>query len=439
MGMTRRSYLHLCSASATALLASCTTAGNQRGGAGAATPAAREQGGELTWIICDHNTQVQAWLEQTFLPAFRQQRPVVTVSMLYASWGNDFDTKRDTLYAAGNGPDLVQSGAVMVVNYALKGMTIPLDDRLKRWKDWSDYYPVTQETMRFRDKQYGIPSRIDARAMIYRKDLFERQGLALPETWNKMRQAAVALTRRDGDQLAVAGYSPTPFGNQQFFPIVWQNGGEVLTPDGRHPTFNSPEGVDALRFWADLLNAIAPPDVKLAPVPSGLSGLAVGTVAAQLAGGGVLTGALQGAPDAVPLLVVHPPLQQKRRLVNVFNNWFGLGSQSKHPDLAWELLVSFNAPENLLEYDRLLGAPAPRKSLRDKGYMADPALQMKTWTEVIEQYARPQPLVPNYADCWAAIDGAMADVRAGKQSPKQALDDAARQWQLLLDQGYGAA
>jgi hypothetical protein len=32
-----------------------------------------------------------------------------------------------------------------------------------------------------------------------------------------------------------------------------------------------------------------------------------------------------------------------------------------------------------------------------------------------------------------------ADVRAGKQNPKQALDDAARQWQLILDEGYREA
>jgi multiple sugar transport system substrate-binding protein len=396
------------------------------------------QSGELTWIIADAHTQeIKDWFEQQLIPGFRKDRPKVQVTMLYASWGADFDTKRDTLYAAGTGPDIVQSGAVMVVMYALKKMAIPLDDRLKRWKDWADYYPVTQETMRFRDKQYGIPARVDARAMLYRQDLFQRQGLRLPETWDEMRTAALALTRRDGDQLVQLGYSPTTINNQRLFPIVWQNGGEVLSPDGRRPVFNSPEGVEALRYWADLLNAIAPPSVKLPPTPpTGASGLTVGTVAAELTGGRPLADAMSGAPEALPHIVVRPPLRQRRAVINVFNNWYGIGSQSKHPDLAWDLLAYFNQPEHLLTFARMHGAPVPRKSLRETGFMADPRFQMKVWTEVIEKYARPQPLVPNYADCWKAIDDAMADVRAGKQNPKQALDDAARQWQLLLDEGY---
>ncbi|MGH2369182.1 MAG: hypothetical protein ACRDI2_13380, partial [Chloroflexota bacterium] len=109
---------------------------------------------------------------------------------------------------------------------------------------------------------------------------------------------------------------------------------------------------------------------------------------------------------------------------------------SKLPDLAWDLLTFFSRPEHLLEYDRTISTIAPRKSLRNRGYMADPQYQMATWLEVVEKHARPQPLVPNYADCWTAVNEAMTAVRTGKQGPKEALDDAARQWQLLLDEGY---
>lgn len=135
--------------------------------------------------------------------------------------------------------------------------------------------------------------------------------------------------------------------------------------------------------------------------------------------------------------MVRPPLKQKRQQVNVFNNWLALGTQSKVPDLSWSLMQHFFGPEHLLKYSELLAATVPRKSLATTGYMNEPHFQMKAWVEVVEKYARPQPLVPGLpADFWKVIDSAINDVIVGKQSPKQALDDAARQWQVLLDEGY---
>jgi ABC-type glycerol-3-phosphate transport system substrate-binding protein len=177
-------------------------------------------------------------------------------------------------------------------------------------------------------------------------------------------------------------------------------------------------------------------------VPSGLSRLAAGTAVANIAGQWILTGAIQNAPEVVEHLVVRPPLRQRRQLINVFNNWFGIGSQSKYMDLAWELLLHFNQPDNLLEYCRLVGSAVPRRSLRDRGHMTDPRYQMKAWIEIVEQYARPHPLIvaPSVPvggkDMRAVLTEAIHNVRQGKQGPKEALDEAARNWQLQLDAAY---
>lgn len=435
-GMSRRKAFATISGLPAALLAACAP-GAQPGGE-AARP--QEQAGEINWMIADHNPRVQSWFEDTFIPSFTKDRPKVKVNMLYVGWGGDIDQKRDTLYAAGTGPDVIQGGAAIVIKYATQKIATPLDDRVKRWKDWGDFYPSLLGTMRFGEKQYGVPSRIDARAMVYRKDLFDKQGKQLPVTWNDMREAATALTRREGGQLVQLGFDPAGFNNQQWFPMVWQNGGEVLSADGRKPAFNTTEGIDALKFWTDLLKAVAPADATLPPIPQGLTRLANGTAAARQGNQGIINSAISGAPEALPHLVVRPPLKQKRQQVNVFNNWLALGTQSKVPDLSWSLMQHFFGPEHLLKYSELLAATAPRKSLASTGYMNEPHFQMKAWVEVVEKYARPQPLVPGLpADFWKVIDTAINDVMAGKQSPKQALDDGARQWQVLLDDGYRGA
>jgi ABC-type glycerol-3-phosphate transport system substrate-binding protein len=55
-----------------------------------------------------------------------------------------------------------------------------------------------------------------------------------------------------------------------------------------------------------------------------------------------------------------------------------LGSQSKHPDLAWDLLMFFNQGDNLVEYLRLNVSTPPRKGLPETGYLTDPRYQVKT-------------------------------------------------------------
>lgn len=429
--MVRRAGIGM-SAAGTGVVAACGLGAPQGGRA----PAPSTQTGEVTWYIADHNQDTRTWLEQTLNPSFVAGRPKVQVSMIYTAFGAEFDEKRDALYAAGNGPDILQSGASYAAVYALKKMAVPMDDRLKQWKDWSDFYPNVTATAKFADKQYGIPSRIDARTMVYRKDLFDQRGLALPNTWDEMRTAALALSRREGDEVKLIGYDTAAFNYQSMVWQIWQNGGEWLSPDGRKAVFNSPEAIDAVQFWADLIDATAPAGTTVPPAPTGLSRLAAGGAAAHLTNQGVIVGAMRSAPDVVPKLVSRPPLTRRKQIVNGFNNWFGIGSQGKVPDLAWELLQHFGKPEHILRFSETHSAVVPRRSLRETGYMADPRYQMPVWIEVIEKYARPQPVIPLPAQSLRIGDEVAASVLTRKMTAKQALDDGVQRWQALLDEGY---
>jgi ABC-type glycerol-3-phosphate transport system substrate-binding protein len=422
----------LAAGAAGAALAACAPVGQP-------APDSATQAGELTWQIADFGgTAGQAWFEQTLIPGFIKERPKAQVNLIFVTW-TEHGPKRDTLFAAGQGPDVLQSGAGQA--HAFRKLVLPLDDRLRRWKEWGDYYPTTLATSTWKDKPYGIPARIDARAMVYRQDLFQKQGIKLPETWDEFRLAVTALTRREGGELVQLGYDPSDWdganGSQRFTPRVWQNGGEIVSEDGRKPLFNSTEGVDALRFHTELFNTIAPLNATLPAPPTGASRLAGGSAAAMLAGQWIQSAAIQVVPDAVPNLVVRPPLKQRRQQINVFSNWFGLGAQSKYPDLAWDLMMHFNRADNLLEYLRLNVSTLPRKNLPDTPFTSDPRYQIKTWAEVLEKYTRPNPLIVNQTgtDPYAVLTAAMKAVREGQQSPKQALDEAARMWQESLDAG----
>ena len=55
-------------------------------------------------MIADYGANAgQQWFDQTFVPAYQQDRPKAKVTMLYTAWA-DLGQKRDTVYAAGQGP-----------------------------------------------------------------------------------------------------------------------------------------------------------------------------------------------------------------------------------------------------------------------------------------------------------------------------------------------
>ena len=57
----------------------------------------------------------------------------------------------------------------------------------------------------------------------------------------------------------------------------------------------------------------------------------------------------------------------------------------------------------------------------------------------MQQYARPQPLVAAYLQCWDIVDAALKDVIAKKQTARDALTSAAQQWDAALATAYSNA
>ncbi len=76
-------------------------------------------------------------------------------------------------------------------------------------------------------------------------------GVRVPDTWDALRDAATALTRRDGANVRW-GFE-VPISWWFWVALVGQAGGSVLDADGR-PTLGGEAGVKALRFWQELVH-----------------------------------------------------------------------------------------------------------------------------------------------------------------------------------------
>ena len=286
-------------------------------------------------MISAHTPETQEWFQSTFIPAYTKERPKVNVTMNYVTWDDLFAKRGAPLFAAGSGPEVLQAGADDTVEYVRNGYTVNLRDRVAKWKEWAASTTCPKEATTSENHVTGVPAQLRPRALYIRKDLFDRRGVKPPTTWDEMRTAAVALTERNGTEVTVAGYNPGNWGYQQFFPMVWQAGAEMAQPDLKRVLFATPQVVDGLRFWMDLLNQIQPPGATLGAVPTGIPQIVHGTFASQVDAPGQLDTAIKRVPEVLDKLLVRPPLKKEKALSFFSTNWFCAGAQAKNPDLAW--------------------------------------------------------------------------------------------------------
>jgi N,N'-diacetylchitobiose transport system substrate-binding protein len=99
---------------------------------------------------------------------------------------------------------------------------------------------------------YGVPWYASIRSVVYRSDLFEEHDLDVPESWEDLRETALALSEAEEDMIAF----PVP-GDAQYsvMPWIWGGGGEIAVQrsDGTwDSTIDTDEGRAGIEFFTGL-------------------------------------------------------------------------------------------------------------------------------------------------------------------------------------------
>ncbi|MEV0002704.1 extracellular solute-binding protein [Micromonospora sp. NPDC050980] len=141
---------------------------------------------------------------------------------------------------------VLDSGQAMdITDYATKD-TIPT---------WDSVDPALKEVFTDGGKLYGVPVKNYSMGLVYNKALFQRAGLDAanpPKTWPEVRAAAKKISALGG---GVAGYSEYSAGNTggwHFTSLLYSQGGQVLSADGKKADFNNPMGRQVLQNLKDM-------------------------------------------------------------------------------------------------------------------------------------------------------------------------------------------
>ncbi len=195
---------------------------------------------------------VWAWAPavEDIAKAFEEKYPKITVNVENVGTGNDQYTKLQNAIKAGSGaPDVAQIEYYALPQFALGNSLADLSKF--GFDDLEDKFTAsTWNSVNLNDKLYALPQDSGPMAMFYRKDVFDKYGIAVPETWDQY--IAAAKTIHDADPNA---YITNDTGDAGFTTsMIWQAGGKPYTVDGENVGINLQD--EGSKKWADKWNQL---------------------------------------------------------------------------------------------------------------------------------------------------------------------------------------
>lgn len=279
---------------------------------------------------------------------------------------------------------------------------------------------------RIGDAVYGIPYHNGPECLLVRKDLFdditEQQAykakhgvpLTVPRTWNEFHQVARFFHRPERGIYGTA-FAAYPDGHNTVYDFLlqlWTRGGELIDADGV-VRFDSPQSIEALTFYREIVNdeaAIHPACRQMDSVRSGIA-FAAGEIAMMVNwfGFGAMAETLEssrvrGCVDmtAVPAGVCGGP-------VSLNSYWLlVIGKGSRHRDIAYKFVkhCMSSAMDKLLTLEGAIGC---RKSTwRDTEVQA--IVPAYSRLEELHSMARELPRRSDWPKIAAQIDSVMLNV-----------------------------
>jgi len=316
--------------------------------------------------------------------------------------------------AAGKGPDIWIWAHDRLGEWVGAGLLQPITPSKKALADLD---PLALKAFNIGGKQWGYPLSIEAVALVYNKALVKTP----PKTFDEV----IALDKKlsaEGKKAILWDYNNTFFS----WPLLAANGGYAfkLKPDGNYdPTNTGVNDAGALK-GADLIAKM----VKDGVMPKGAgyadmeSGFAQGKIAMMINGPWSWENAKKANVDFGVAKIPTVAGKKAAPFVGVLGAMISKASPNK--DVAVEFLESaVLSPAGLktINDDVPLGTPASKAfyaQLKD-----NPNIQV---TMASAQDGAPMPNNPEMGRFWSSMASALQNMTEGRQTPKEALDAAAK-------------
>jgi multiple sugar transport system substrate-binding protein len=363
---------------------------------------------------------------------YNKTHPDVEVTELVSS-SDQVLQKVLTAVRGGSAPDVAYMFGSWSPNIAQIPQVVDMKEATSQsdWK-WDDFYPSEREAATVGDKVVGVPALVDNLALVYNKKMFADAGIEPPTptwTWDDFRAAAAKLTDPSKGQygwlIPADGSEDTVW---HYLPMLWQAGGDILSPDNQHAIFNSDAGVKALTT----LQQMAVTDKSLYLDTTNANGTNLMNSSKV---GMAITGPwdLSSYPDidyGVQILPAYAGSDGGHQTISGPDNWVVFNNGDKKKQAAIDFVKWLTAADQVKATSLATGDLPTRMSVgQDQAFVAKLNENLSgsdVFVQNLSNVKKVRPSVQQYPAISEALGQAIVSVMLGKDQPKSALDTAAQ-------------
>jgi multiple sugar transport system substrate-binding protein len=348
-----------------------------------------------------------------------------------------FHDKAIIQYQAKRLPDVLMVQVDWVAEFGDLGMLEPLDGWIeKEPASFMENIPSAFH-QKWKNKQYYLPVESGAVALFYNTDLFAAAGISgPPKTWDEFVETARKITNPEKKIYAVTATLQTePPTNMTYdiYPLILQAGGTLIDEKSNRAAFNSPEGVKAIEWYVDRVNKdkIAVPGVLSNGEKEKRANFASGNVAMMFEGPWGIAIQRQLNPNLKYAITTLPSGQTTGTMVRGSLNTVTTQAQDK--EAAWRFIKWLSGTEGNALWAKCTGLfPARRDVANQDWFKEKPLFQAFVKQMELPNARSPFLRMPNAVQMNKIMTTEVQNVVQGKKSAKQALDDAADEWNRIL-------
>ncbi len=268
--------------------------------------------------------------------------------------------------AGGTPPDVFYVDASRFADYASVGALEPYGDKVG---NSDDFYESLRTTFTYAGRLYCAPKDFSTLALEINTDLWTKAGLTdadVPTTWDQLTATSQRLKAKGMVALALGDT------RDRIGAFMVQNGGWLMSKDGKQPTADTPENLQALQYVKSLLTSGYAKFPK--QLDAGWSGEAFGKGKAVMTiEGNWIKGALQNDFPNVKYKVVPLPAGPKGPGTLSFTQCWGIAAKSKYKEQAIKFVEAMTAGDQQIAFAKAFGVMPSRQSVRDQYTGAFPA------------------------------------------------------------------
>lgn len=370
-------------------------------------------------------------LNDEIKPLFEKQHPNIELKLTRMPYEG---LKQQVVagVAGDAAPDLMRMDIIWVPEFAKMGALLQLDDRVGFNEIRSTVFEGPLATNQYDGNYYGLPLNTNTKIAIYNRYILEDLGLTPPETMEQLADAARAAKAKGYP----GGITIGGTGSWAMLPYFWSLGGMLTNEDYTQVDgyLNSPESIRALETilaWHEE-GLLSPP--ILGGEPGTWDGMQNNEYL-MIDDGPWFYSILmndEGGFHALDDTVRAPiPAGPGGSISVVGGENLVIFANSKHPDEAWIFAQWMLTEEPQKIMSKVGMIPTNSQAANDETVLQTP--YNETFIEQLET-AMPRTPIPQWGEMESILNLALEKAVRGELAAKQALDEAAQQIEIILQQ-----